>query len=101
MVVGGPNSRWQDKVRAPGFPSRAIDHLCDPEGSYFWWRAGGGCDTPCFLLVLFGRLWELGSFFSTLAIPLCSGQVEFLRGGVGAGHQEWYARYPDTYLARA
>jgi hypothetical protein len=62
MVVGGPNSRWQDKARAPGFPSIAIDHLCDPEGSCFWWRTGGG---------------------STLAIPLHSGQVEFMRGGVG------------------
>jgi hypothetical protein len=32
-VVGGPKSRYRDKVWAPGFPSRAIDRLCDPEGS--------------------------------------------------------------------
>jgi hypothetical protein len=37
--------------------------ICATEGSYFWWRAGSGCDTPCSLLVLFGRPWELGSFF--------------------------------------
>ena len=32
---------------------------------------------------LSARPWELESFFSALAIPLRSGRVEFLRGGVG------------------
>lgn len=32
-VVGGPNSRWRDKVQAHGFPHGAIDHLCYRDGS--------------------------------------------------------------------
>jgi hypothetical protein len=48
------------------------------------WRAGGGRDpcpvTPCSLLFLFARPWELENF-STLAVSLLSGRAEFLRGG--------------------
>ena len=68
------------------------------------WRAGGSRDpcpvTPCSLLFLFARPWELKIFLPS-QFPCALAELSSWAVVMSAGRQEWDARYLVTYSAGA